>query len=438
MKLTIVGAGGRFTQRILSAVTNRPEFADTTVVLYDRDSERAALAERWGRRLVTDREAAVDVTTAASLESAVSAADFVFTTLRVGGGEAYQADLEVPARYGIEQGVGDTVGPGGFFAALRQIPAIVAVAKAIAEHSPNAYLLNFSNPMTAICTAVTRETAVQCVGLCHGIHSQHAWFARYLDVPPENLTLSVGGVNHCSWVTDLRLNGSDAFPVLRRHRQEHGPDDQPIAFQLFDIFGQFPCPGDRHVAEFFPYFHRADADGGRSYGLKTSVDQLAREQNRRDTSWTRLSQEADGTAQISARPIGQDQREVDLIAALSGLAVSGAEPEADDSPLFAVNVPNRGGVIPELRHDAVVEVLATADSDGLHPQPPGALTPGVAANLRARLDQIELTVQAALSGDRELAFQALVADPLVPSLEHARGLFDELFARQASHLPQFG
>ncbi|MBI3974426.1 MAG: hypothetical protein HY332_24360 [Chloroflexi bacterium] len=439
MKLAIVGAGGRFTPGLLTEMARQPALRGTTVTLYDLDQERVQVMERWGRRYLREQGYEASIQAAPELAAALEGADYVFSTIRVGAGDSYAVDLLVPAKYGIEQGVGDTVGPGGLFAALRQIPAFVKLAQTMDAVCPDAWLLNFSNPMTAICTAVARTSRVRAIGLCHGIYGVHSWLARYLEVPESRLEVNHGGINHCTWITELRLDGQDVYPLLWQRHRDKGDGGQPISFRFLELYGQFPSPGDRHVAEFFPYFHRPDAGGGKAYGLETSVEQAARDLARRERFWPQLREEIDGAAPLPGRRPGEGDRAMELVAALAGAmpAKGSTAYHPPDHMQYAVNVPNTGGIVPELPGQAIVELFATADGAGVHPRPPGRLAPGVAAALRARLDQQALTVEAALAGDRRLALQALAADPLIRSLEQATSLLDELLVRHAEHLPQF-
>jgi alpha-galactosidase len=439
MKLAIVGAGGRFTPGLLTEMVRQPSLAGATVTLFDLDGERAALMERWGRRYVAEQGYGATIQVASQLESALEGAKFVFSTIRVGARDSYEADLLVPARLGIEQGVGDSVGPGGFFASLRQVPVFVQLARTMEAVCPSAWLLNFSNPMTTICAAVARTTSVRAIGLCHGIYGVHRWLAHFLEAPEERLELNHGGINHLTWITELRLDGQDAYPLLWQRYRDKGDGGQPISFRFLELYGQFPSPGDRHVAEFFAHFHRPDARGGKDYGLETAAEQAARDLNRRERFWPQLREEIEGAAALPGRRPGEGDRAMELVAALSGATPvrSGAAYQPPAHMQYAVNVPNTGGIMPDLPEGAIVELFASADGSGIHPRPPGPLAPGVAAALRARLDQQALTVEAALTGDRRLAHQALIADPLVRSHEQAEALLDELLAKHGAQLPQF-
>jgi alpha-galactosidase len=429
--MAIVGAGAHFTPGLLANAARRADLAGAHVALYDPDPERLQVTDRWAQRLVRERDAPLAVSPVDSLADAVRGADVVFTTVRHGGGRAARLDLEVPAKHGVEQGVGDTVGPGGFAYALRQVPAFLHIVRTIERESPHVLVINFSNPMTVIGRAIARTSHVRCIGLCDGIYGRQRWIARYLDVPADDVEVRHAGLNHLTWITQLRRKGDDLYPLLWQRAQECGDGGEPISFQLARTYGLFPSPGDRHVAEFFPYFHRPGAGGGRAYGLQTAADRVAGLASRAQQYWQAFSAEADGSAPIAERSPRESQDALAIVAYLTGAS--------RQAPQVTVNVPNAHGLVPALPPTAVVEAIATPTAEGnWQPAPqPEALPAAIAAGLRARADQQELTVEAALSGDRLVALQALAADPLVDSLEQANAILDDLLREQREWLPQF-
>jgi alpha-galactosidase/6-phospho-beta-glucosidase family protein len=431
VRLTIVGAGAHFTPGLLAHAARRPDLAGTQVALYDPDPERLQVTARWAQRLIRDMDAALTVEAVDGLAEAVRGANVVFTTVRHGGGRAARFDLEVPARHGVEQGVGDTVGPGGFAYALRQIPAFLHIVRTIEQESPGALIVNFSNPMTVIGRAIARVSEMPCIGLCDGIYGRQRWIAQFLDVPVDELEVRHAGLNHLTWVTALERNGENLYPQLWQRAQEQGDGGEPISFQLARTFGLFPSPGDRHVAEFYPYFHRQSADGGRAYGLQTAADRIASLTTRAQAYWDAFSAEANGSVPIQERSPRESEDALAIVAYLTGAT--------DEQPRATVNVPNTHGLVPSLPAGAVVEAMASPGKDGAWRAVPGpeVLPAGIATGLRARADQQELTVEAALTGDRQTALQALAADPRIESLEQATAILEDLLREQREWLPQF-
>jgi alpha-galactosidase len=297
--------------------------------------------------------------------------------------------------------------------------------------SPNAFVVNFSNPMTVIGRAIVRTSRIACAGLCDGIYGRQRWLAGYLDVPADELEVRHAGLNHLTWITQLRHHGKDVYPRLWQRAPERGDGVEPVSFQLARTFGLFPSPGDRHVAEFYPYFHRPGAGGGRAYGLQTAADRVASLASRAQQYWQTFAAEADGSAPIAARSPRESQDALAIVAYLTGVS-----PEA---PQVTVNVPNTHGLVPALPPTAIVEAIAAPAPDGSWRPAMGVetLPAAIAAGLRARADQQELTVEAALTGDRRVALQALAADPLVESLEQASAILEDLLREQREWLPQF-
>lgn len=437
VKLAIVGAGAHFTPGLLMGLVRHPTLADAEVALYDVDTEKLGIVERWGRRLVRDRTGRLEVRAVVDLAEALTGVDVAFTTIRVGGGSAARHDLEIPARHGVEQGVGDSVGPGGLSYALRQVPVFVNIARTLERVSPHARLVNFSNPMTVIGRALAATSRIPVVGLCDGIYGRQRWLANYLEKPVGELEVEHAGLNHMTWISAIRHGGQDLYPQLWQRYREGGPADQPISFQLLETYGLFPSPGDRHVAEFFPYFHRPEAGGGRQYGLQTAADRVASMKTRLGTYWEQFTAEADGRQLFAERSAREGQDALALVAQFTGRV-----PGAANTPAITVNVPNAAGLVPELPAQAVVEGVAQLDGSGdpgrWRPASPGAALPaGITAALRSRAEQQELVAQAAISGDRALALQAMAADPLIRSLEQASAILDDLLREQQAWLPQF-
>jgi alpha-galactosidase len=292
----------------------------------------------------------------------------------------------------------------------------------MAELCPESWLFNFTNPMTAICRAARKVTDIKIVGLCHGIFGTRRFLADYLGVPINDFQVQAAGINHFTWIYDMRHKGEDAYPRLRKKYAEVGPKTQPVSFQLFEIYGLYPSPGDRHVAEFLPFYHRQEADGGAKYGLQLrNVDAMAKS---KDDYWARLSAQAEGSQPLSGYGSGEE---------VKGIITALLE---DRNSIHVVNIPNRGA-IPSLPDAGLVELTAMVGADGMRSICVDELPQGITNMLQTRMMQQELTVDAALTGDKNLALQALLADPMTRSVEEAKNLIDELLEAHAENLPQF-
>jgi alpha-galactosidase/6-phospho-beta-glucosidase family protein len=444
-KIVIIGAGSTvFTPGLIADLAASPTLSAATVALVDIDAGAAESMARFAERVARERGVGLRVEQTADRRQALPGADFVTTTIAVGGARGWERDVRISERHGVWQTVGDSVGPGGVFRALRHVPEMVAIARDMEELCPDAWLFNYTNPLTALVRAVQKTTRIKCVGLCHGILHTRETIARDLGVPHAELHLVAAGVNHLCWVLDLRHAGHDVYPrfreIIRRQAATANPNDanaggdpydafQQVSARLMEIYGYYPSPGDRHVAEFFAHYLRP-VDGLLRYGTQAGLDETNQILASRDERWDRIRAQADGRAPLDADLLAEareGERVIDIIDAI-----------VNDKPMFelAVNVRN-DGLIPNLPEWAVVETPGAIGGYGVRGVSVGPLPDGIAGILNARVRQQELTVDAALSGDRRLALQALLADPLVPSVESAESMLDDALTAHARHLPQF-
>lgn len=439
--LVLIGAGSTvFTPGLLSDLARSPLSGGLDVRLVDLDPDAAETMARVGRRIAADAGSAMRVSATTDRRDALPGAAFVVTTIAVGSADGWRADLDVPARHGVRQTVGDTVGPGGVLRALRHVPEVVAIARDVEELAPGAWLVNYSNPLTANVRAVHRETAVRAVGLCHGTMHTRTALAAGLGVPTAELRAVFAGLNHLCWLLDIRSGPTDLYPRLRELALRRGgegrqaPSDpreglhQPVSADLLATFGRYPAPGDRHVAEFFDdYLREPAADGGLAWGLQGGQDMTRHYIDDKSDLWDRLHAQARGEADLD---VG-GPREAERLVAIAEAILTGTALEE-----LAVNVPNRGA-IRNLPDEAVVEVPAVVDGGGITPLAVGELPTGIAAVLASRAHQQEVTVEAALTGDPALAVEALVLDPLVPDSATARAILHDAARAQPETLGAF-
>jgi alpha-galactosidase len=441
VKIVIIGAGSTvFTPGLIADLTGSTHFADATVALVDINPRSAETMARYAERVARERGVGLRVEYATDRREVLSGADFVTVTIAVGGARAWERDVRIPEAHGVYQTVGDSVGPGGVFRALRHVPELVAIARDMEVLCPDAWLFNYTNPLTALVRAVHKSSSIKCAGLCHGVLHTREAIAHDLGLAPADLSLTAAGINHLAWVLDLRHDGQDVYPRFRELvrgwlASAPPPSDDPyegfqeVSARLMELYGFYPSPGDRHVAEFFPFFLRQTGDG-LGYGLQSGLDMTNDILASRDERWDRIADQAEGRAELD-RALFDEAREGERVVSIMEAVVT-------DRPLLelAVNVRN-DGLIPNLPADAVVEVPGMVDGRGVHGIAVGPLPEGIAGILAARARQQELTVDAALTGDRMLAMQALLADPLVPSVETATAMLDEALETHAMHLSLF-
>ena len=271
MKIVIIGAGSTvFTPGLIADLTGSTLFADATVALVDINARSAETMARYAERVARERGVGLRVEYATDRREVLSGADFVTVTIAVGGARAWERDVRIPEAHGVYQTVGDSVGPGGVFRALRHVPELVAIARDMEELCPDAWLFNYTNPLTALVRAVHKTSPIKCAGLCHGVLHTREAIAHDLGLAPAELSLTAAGLNHLAWVLDLRHDGAGCLPPVPgpgsrvgwSHRRHHPtiPYEgfQEVSARLMEMYGYYPSPGDRHVAEFFPFFLAAD------------------------------------------------------------------------------------------------------------------------------------------------------------------------------------
>jgi alpha-galactosidase len=437
--IVLIGAGSTvFTPGLLTDLASAPAFEGWTVHLVDLNGDAADTMARLGRRIATERGTHLTFEPHTDRRDALPGARFVTTTIAVGAADGWRHDIEVPAQHGIAQTVGDSVGPGGVLRALRHVPELVAIASDVAQLAPEALMVNYSNPLTANVMGITSQTPVTAIGLCHGTMHTLGKLAADLGVPRDEVHAVFAGLNHLCWLLDLRHGDEDLYPRLRQLvTARAGGRDAPstreegvhlaVSADLMRTFGRYPAPGDRHVAEFFAWYLDGAADDELRWGLQGGRDATMEYIGEKSSLWEQLHAQADGTAPL---PQG-DNQEAERLVAIASAVVTGV-----DHVELAVNVPNRG-LIPNLPSTAVVEVPAVVGAAGVTGLGVGPLPEGIAAVLTARALQQELTVRAAVEGDRELAIQALALDPLVPGPAVAEAILDDAVKAHGAVLDAF-
>jgi len=452
-RIVVVGGGSyQWVPKLLIDLVNTPSLADAQLVLEDVNPEPLAPMADFVRHVVGLKGVDLTVSTTTSQREALAGADYVVVTISTGGFASMRHDLEIPEKHGIKQSVGDTVCPGGIMRALRNIPVLLGIARDMQELCDDAWLLNLTNPMTTLCRAVTRETNVQCVGLCHEITGAQYMLSNLLDADFLDFDFDVVGVNHLPIFTALRVNGVDAFPELRalladaRRLQDEpihlppGLDPEIVAlaaqfkkadlvaqhrvkFSLFERFGVLPGAGDRHLVEFFPGFLTEESEWGKRWGVGLTT--IADRENDAGNYEGELEKLRSMT-EVPTTPSGE------MVAPMIDAFLRN-EPHA-----FPLNLPNAGQA-PDLPADVVVETMCVADGDGLRGRDEARAPYALAEWLRRIVSSQEATVDAAIAGDRRKVVEAMLLDPLAGRIDydHLQQMTDEMLAATAQWLPQF-
>jgi alpha-galactosidase/6-phospho-beta-glucosidase family protein len=437
-KIAFVGGGSyQWGPKIILDVALQDELRGGRLVLHDIDAEALDDMHEWGKKAIGGSNADLALQKTLQLEEALEGADFVVLSISTGGLDATALDLEIPARYGIVQTVGDTVGPGGHFRGLRNIPVVVGIARAMEKHCPDAVLLNLTNPLTVLTRAITKATSIRAIGLCHELFSTLGMLSRMFDVPEEAIDVKVAGVNHFIWVTRVSVRGRDVTEVAFRRISEGEAREIALSDAAGDqdpfvntwgfrteqcrLYGYLPAAGDRHLCEFLPGYLWDEVERER-LDLRVTTVGVRRERLAADKE--RVRRMIGGEEPI---PTGRSREEISDIMAAIWTGGGSAN---------ILNLPNAGQVR-DLPLGAVVETYGALNGLGASGIVFGELPPAVAALVHPHVFNQEAVVQAGLTGDKELAFRAFVNDPLVGNRPDSREMFEELFDTQSTYLPQF-
>jgi alpha-galactosidase len=425
VKVAFIGAGSiEFTRNVVTDLCSFPELrSGLHFALHDISPERLAFAEALTRRIVAQTGAGAGVSASADREPAIDGADYVINEVQVGGYASTLTDFEIPARYGVRQTIGDTLGIGGIFRGLRTIPQVTALAEDMLRVCPRAYLLNYSNPMAMLPWAVYAGTGFSNVfGLCHSVRDTHAFLAGLVGVDPAEVTFLTAGFNHQAFVLRFDLDGESLYPRLTEVIDGSAELQRRVRVELYRRFGYFPTESSEHSAEYVPWFmrHQDEIDNYRIF----IGDYLARSQdnlNELDALQAQLKAGAD----LDLEPT--DELASQFIHSLE----TGTERE------IYVNVRNRG-LIANLPEDCCVEVPCDLSASTAVPKPVGPLPTQLAALNRTFLNVVELTVRAALEGSRDRVYQAALLDPNTSAtltVGQTIAMVDELLLAHAPLLP---
>ncbi len=408
------------------------------VALYDVDYEGAAANAELGNELGAREEAVGDWTFEAhrEIEDALAGADFVICSIQDPPEETFVHDIDLPKEYGIYQPVADTVGPGGTVRALRAVPQYREIAAAVREVCPDAWVINYTNPMTVCTRALYAEyPEINAIGLCHevfhvqkflaGIAEDHIEEAE--DVPGSDIDITVKGINHFTWIDEAHWRDHDVFQYLDDELEARRPlagfeagefsdagywiNNHRIALDLYDRFGLLAAAGDRHLAEFVPWYLAVDdPEEFHRWGVRLTPSSARVDA---DEGPAKMERYLSGDESFEFTQSGEEA--VDIMRALLGL-----EPIKTN-----VNHPNVGQC-PDLPDDAVVETNVMITGGGVSPITAGTLPPQIRSMVERHVTNQETIVEAGMDGDLDLAFQAFLNDPLV-TIE--RDEAQELFAR---------
>jgi alpha-galactosidase len=467
IKVTMMGAGSGFTPRLVNDLLRIPGGSGGTIALVDIDAERLRTMTRLIRRLV-ERVGAKGwrVQASADRREVLAGSDYVVNCIEVSGVDCVKWDNDIPLKYGVDQCIGDTIGPGGLFKALRTIPVWLAVLRDCEELCPRALVLNYTNPMAMMCLAAGRASSMQVVGLCHSVQGTSHLLAEYAGVPYPEMEWECAGINHLAWFTTLRHGGQDLYPRLRdRFSREIAEgiaeadaglartdslDVRPwlkehagkVAYKARDLirkdmclhFGAFITESSGHLSEYLPYYRKSPSgrkllrlgyDGGSRF-YATNWPQWRRDADRERMDMLRGRKPIDWGRSWEYASWIIEAREKDVPFRIHG------------------NVMNHAGgaapVISNLPYDGCVEVACMVDRNGVHPTRYGALPAQMAAVCASNMGLFDLGAQAAVERSIEKAVYALTLDPLTSAIctpAEAKAMALELFEAEKAFLPGY-
>jgi len=434
-KIAFIGAGSLgFTRALVRDVLTFPLLQDATLTLMDLSAERLEFAHKSVQRIIELGEYPARVEATMDRVEALRGADVVLCTILVGSTEVWRHDIEIPKKYGVDTNIGDTRGPSGIFRALRTIPVMLSIVHDMERYCPDAVLLNYTNPMAMLCRAMQRESSIRLTGLCHSVQGTARMLARWIGAPMEEITYLCAGINHQAWYIKYEWQGRDAYPLIREALQR--PEiynEEIVRNEMFLHLDYYVTESSGHNSEYNPWF-RKRPDLIERYcthgtGWNPGVyAYILKEYQRAEHTW-----KEEARRWFAAETPIKLERGGEYAAYIIN-ALQGGQPFR-----FNGNVSNTG-LVTNLPPGACVEVPVFVDRAGFHPVHVGALPPQCAllTNLNAAIE--ELAVEAALTGDPRLVFQAIAHDPLtaaVLSLAEVREMVNEMFRQNQPYLPQF-
>ncbi len=436
-KITFIGAGSLgFTGELVRDILTFPLLEDATIALMDIHAGRLEWAKKGVEKLIAAGNRPAKVEATLDRAEALKGADVVLTTILAGSTEVWRHDIEIPKKYGVDINVGDTRGPSGIFRFLRTINPMMDIVRDMEKHCPNAVLLNYTNPMAMLVSAIQKQSFISTTGLCHSVQGTAMMLAEWIGAKYEDVDYLCAGINHQAWYLDFKWNGEDAYPLIHQaitERNEIYNADQ-VRNEVYLALGKYVTESSGHNSEYMAWF-RKRPDLIEKYCTHSTnwnpgeYAYILKEYQHNEATWQ------DQVEQRLAEPLTEEdlQRQHEYAAYIIN-ALKGGEPFK-----FNGNVQNTQ-LITNLPEGACVEVPVLVDRAGFHPMHVGALPPECALLTGLSSGIEELAIQGSLAGDPATIYRAICHDPLtsaVLSLAEIRDMTNELFAQHKDYLPQF-
>jgi alpha-galactosidase len=432
-KIAMIGAGSIvFCKTLVNDILATDALKGSEICLMSRTRKKLDRMGKFVQRIIDENGLPAKTWSTLDRREALQGADYVICMIQVGGVEAFSYDYEIPMKYGVDQCIGDSLGPGGVLRSLRSIPVLTDIVNDMAELCPHALLLNYTNPMAACCYALGKVSNVPFIGLCHGVQTTLDLISRYVDVPKDQIDFQCAGINHMAWFLSLKdkRDGRDLNPILRERIEK--PEyyvNEKVRAEVMRHFGYFMTESTGHLSEYIPWFRSSkraleeycdQPDFGGASGAYYHYCKMIAEKYH-DFDYLSLESPVIKNRSVEYCSYILEAKETGIPFRLNG------------------NVRN-DGYISNLPNGCCVEVPVTVDKQGLHPENVGDLPPQCAALNQSNVSVQMLAVEASLAGDPELVMNAIAMDPLtsaVCTLEEIRRMTAEMLEAEKEWLPQF-
>ncbi len=445
MKIVLVGAGSReFGPATIRDVCLSDDLCaqDLDLTLMDVSDAYLPDSRAYAEQVAKQMGRQLSIAATVDLDEALDGADFVVVAIEHRRYFYWAQDFHVPRQFGFRQIYGENGGPGGLFHALRNMTPMLRIARAMEQRCPEAWLLNYTNPLTKLCEALTRLCGIKAVGLCHGVFHGKQQVSRLLDIDAKDIDAKASGLNHITWFQSIhhRSTGEDLYPLLRQRERKAHPlgewDEMALSRILLRTFGLYPSPGTNHIGEYIQwsgeflgstllqfYYDPAEGHPWDTGRVPTWIYNL----HEKATAYPLFDDSNDAVHETEAPLEPSGELAIPIIEGLTG---------SHPQELDAVNVPNQG-YAPGLPEGAIVEVPARADAKGLHPVAMPRLPEPVLALLRTQCSINQLLVEAFAENAYTKLLQALLLDPATHSYRSAASLIPEMLRLQSEVLPNF-
>ncbi len=430
-KITFLGAGSSvFAKNLIGDCMTVPALQNFEIALFDINHGRLIDSETMLKNIKKNLGSTVQINSYTDRKEALRGAKYVINAIQVGGYEPSTViDFEIPKKYGLRQTIADTVGIGGIFRSLRTIPVMLDFAKDMQEVCPDAWFLNYTNPMAALTGTMLRYTNIKTVGLCHSVQGCAHGLLASLDMPTDNIQWKIAGINHVAWLLEITRNGEDLYPEIKRRAAEKQKTKHHdmVRFELMLRFGYYVTESSEHNAEYHPYF------------IKSQYPELIERFNipldayligcaNQIAGWKKMRDDLVNDKGLTHNRTGEygsyiiEAMETDIPFKIGG------------------NVLNTGRLISNLPENACVEVPCLVDASGVTPTHVGDLPEQLAALNRTNINTQLLTIKAAMTGKKEHIYQAAMLDPHTSaelSIDDIVAMCDDLIEAHGNWLPEF-